>query len=159
MPIIIRTEVFSSASRVLGPTYFRQFFDDTENFPESKGLDSSSIELLFSDSDQFLDFDYPIGIHNSGSDSIVPVQPMKSAQSTAKQMVDPSWDNYIEIDFTNSKFNSFNSSAAPAGGTQEGEVDVGGGGSGDDEVSVVEVVVENSGNEMEEAGGVSGGDS
>ncbi|KAH7845015.1 hypothetical protein Vadar_034197 [Vaccinium darrowii] len=118
-----------------------------------------SIELLFSDSGQFLDFDYRIGIHNSGSDSIVPVQPMKSAQPAAKQMVDLSRDNYIETDFTNSKFNSFNSSAAPAGGTQEGEVDVGGGGSGDDEVSVVEVVVENSGNEREEAGGVSGGDS
>ncbi|KAH7840665.1 hypothetical protein Vadar_019917 [Vaccinium darrowii] len=118
-----------------------------------------SIELLFSDSDQFLDFDYRIGIHNSGSDRVVPVQPMKSAQPVAKQMVDPSRDNYIEIDFTNSKFNSFNSSAAPARGTQEGKVDVVGGESGDDEVSVVEVVVENFGNEREEAGRVSGGDS
>ncbi|KAH7847832.1 hypothetical protein Vadar_030705 [Vaccinium darrowii] len=115
-----------------------------------------SIELLFSDSDQFLDFDYRIGIHNSGSDSVVPVQPMKSAQPAAKQMVDPSRDNYIETDFTNSKFNSFNSSAPDK---QAFHAPISGGGSGDDEVSVVEVVVENSGNEREEAGGVSGGDS
>ncbi|XP_058187557.1 zinc finger protein CONSTANS-LIKE 5 [Rhododendron vialii] len=75
----------------------------THKLPEEDAPEMKSIELLFSDpADQFLDFDYPIGIHNSGSDSVVPVQP------TAKQTANPSPDSYIEIDFTSSKFNSFN---------------------------------------------------
>jgi len=82
----------------------------THKLPDVDAPDMKSIELLFSESDHFLDFDYPIGIHKSGSDSVVPVQPMKSAQPATKQMADPSRDNYIEINFTNSKINSFNSS-------------------------------------------------
>ncbi|KAI8017021.1 Zinc finger protein CONSTANS-LIKE 5 [Camellia lanceoleosa] len=71
------------------------------NEPEVK-----SIELLMSESDQFLDFDYPISINSSGTDSVVPVQvqPTKSLQ-----IVNHSTDNnYLEIDFSSSKLNSFN---------------------------------------------------
>ncbi|GMP36321.1 hypothetical protein CsSME_00008488 [Camellia sinensis var. sinensis] len=71
------------------------------NEPEMK-----SIELLMSESDQFLDFDHPISINSSGTDSVVPVQvqPTKSLQ-----MVNHSTDNnYLEIDFSSSKLNSFN---------------------------------------------------
>uniref|UniRef100_A0A5B7A145 Putative zinc finger protein CONSTANS-LIKE 5 n=1 Tax=Davidia involucrata TaxID=16924 RepID=A0A5B7A145_DAVIN len=85
--------------------------------PNSKLLtdvpDMKSIDFLFSDSDQFLDFDYPISVqtrfqhehHNSGTDSIVPVQTtVKAAPPT--QMMDHSPDNCFEIDFTRSKLTS-----------------------------------------------------
>lgn len=75
----------------------------THKLPEEDVPEMKSIELLFSDpADQFLDFDYPIGIHSSGSDSVVPVQPTAN----------PSPDSYVEIDFTGSKFNSFNNNSS-----------------------------------------------
>ncbi|KAH7850180.1 hypothetical protein Vadar_028877 [Vaccinium darrowii] len=44
---IIRIEVFSSASLIFGPTYFRQFFDVTVNCPvTAKGLDSLVIAKI-----------------------------------------------------------------------------------------------------------------
>ena len=70
------------------------------DLPEMK-----SIDLLFSDSDQLLDFDYPVSLHNSGTDSVVPVQPVTSQQPITQEMMNPTSENYLEIDFTAPKLN------------------------------------------------------
>ncbi|CAL5376554.1 unnamed protein product [Camellia sinensis] len=56
-------------------------------------------------SDQFLDFDYPISIHNSGTDSVVPVQVQLT--KSLQMMNHSTNNNYLEIDFSSSKLNSF----------------------------------------------------
>ncbi|XP_059637129.1 zinc finger protein CONSTANS-LIKE 4-like [Cornus florida] len=74
--------------------------------------DMKSIELLFSDSDQFLNLDYPIPFNtqfhqeqrNSGADSVVPVQTVKAP--LPEKMMKYSPDNCFEIDFTQSKMSS-----------------------------------------------------
>lgn len=85
--------------------------------------DMKSIEFLFSDPDNLLDFDYPVPNdpvplyehHNAdaGVDSVVPVQiSNKSAPQSSSMM--GSADNHFEIDFTTSNISSFsNSYAAP----------------------------------------------
>nr|GMC91341.1 zinc finger protein CONSTANS-LIKE 5 [Ipomoea batatas] len=72
--------------------------------PEIK---SSTVDLSFSDSDHFLDFDYPISSletnnlaqHDSVNDSIVPVQPTKPSAAIA---------NRFDIDFTRPNTKSYN---------------------------------------------------
>ncbi|GFS30434.1 zinc finger CONSTANS-like protein [Actinidia rufa] len=93
------------------------------DLPEMK-----SIDLLFSDSDQLLDFDYPVSLHNSGTDSVVPVQPVKSQQPLTQEMMNPTSENYLEIDFTAPKLNyaaqslsnSFSSSSMDVGVVPDG---------------------------------------
>lgn len=65
--------------------------------------DMKFMELLISNSDQFLDFEYPIS-----ADSVVPVQSIKPAVPT--RMTEYSYENPFEIDFNKSNINSYNSS-------------------------------------------------
>lgn len=65
--------------------------------------DVKFMELLISNSDQFLDFEYPIS-----ADSVVPVQTIKPAVPT--KMTEYSSENPFEIDFNKSNRNSYNSS-------------------------------------------------
>ncbi|XP_052200579.1 zinc finger protein CONSTANS-LIKE 5 [Diospyros lotus] len=102
----------------------RSFLDDAETTEPSWVLpipaaklaadppDMKSIEFLFSDSDQFLDLEYPVPIHSSRTDSVVPVQPIKSLQAMTPQMMNQPSNNYVEIDFTASKFNSYNNNSS-----------------------------------------------
>ncbi|KAL2464385.1 Zinc finger protein CONSTANS-LIKE 5 [Forsythia ovata] len=66
--------------------------------------DMKSLELLISNSDQFLDFEYPIS-----ADSVVPVQTLKPAVPT-QLITDYSSENPFEIDFTKFNMNSYNRS-------------------------------------------------
>ncbi|KAL8127043.1 zinc finger protein CONSTANS-LIKE 3-like [Apium graveolens] len=84
--------------------------------------DLKSIEFLFSDPDNLLEFDYPVpndlvplyGHHNAGTDSVVPVQINAQRPLQSSSMMG-SVDNHFEIDFTTSNISSFNSSyAAPS---------------------------------------------
>lgn len=89
---------------------------NTAKIPGDTQPDVKSIEFLFSDPDQLLDFDYPIPtdprVHNhflnSGTDSVVPVQPAKPQPQA--QMIDHSPEARFEIDFTRSNVNSYNNS-------------------------------------------------
>ncbi|KAH7837788.1 hypothetical protein Vadar_018022 [Vaccinium darrowii] len=161
----IRTEVFSSAPRVLGPTRFRQFFDDdTGNFAAAKGLDSSVIAKI------------PLFVYEENQEELSPELECVICLSVFEEgefgrKLDKCGHGFhVEcIDMwlgSHSNCPTCRAPAVAAGGTPEGEVDeglsnvVGGGGArGDEEVTVVEVVVENSGNERGEERGVSGGDS
>ncbi|KAL2455805.1 Zinc finger protein CONSTANS-LIKE 5 [Abeliophyllum distichum] len=66
--------------------------------------DMKSMELLISNSDQFLDFEYPIS-----ADSVVPVQTIKPAVPT-QLITDYSSENPLEIHFTKFNMNSYNRS-------------------------------------------------
>ncbi|KAK1391590.1 Zinc finger protein like [Heracleum sosnowskyi] len=84
--------------------------------------DMKSIDFLFSDPDNLLEFDYPVPNdpiplyrhHNTCADSVVPVQingklPLQASSITG------SVDNHFEIDFTTSNVSSFNNNyAAPS---------------------------------------------
>ncbi|KAM7477051.1 hypothetical protein LguiB_024294 [Lonicera macranthoides] len=78
-----------------------------------------SVEMLFSDSDQLLDFDFPVPTttrhqyhhHDSAaSDSVVPVQPVKPILPVETVAHAP--EVRFEIDFTRSNFNSYNNNYA-----------------------------------------------
>ncbi|GFY95322.1 CONSTANS-like 5 [Actinidia rufa] len=87
-----------------------------------------SNDFLFSDSDQLLDFDYPISIPNLGTDSVVPVQPVESQQPITQEMMNHTSENYMEIDFIAPKLNyaaqslshSFSSSSMDVGVVPDG---------------------------------------
>lgn len=77
------------------------------------------VEMLFSDSDQLLDFDFPVPtttrhqyhhLDSAASDSVVPVQPVKPILPA--KMVAHAPEVRFEIDFTRSNFNSYNNYAA-----------------------------------------------
>lgn len=76
--------------------------------------DIKSIELLFSEEDNLLGFDYPVPIidprplYNSGADSVVPAP--KPLPPPPAVLMDQSADNHFEIDFTSSNMSSFNTS-------------------------------------------------
>ncbi|XAR66679.1 hypothetical protein NMG60_11012988 [Bertholletia excelsa] len=102
------------SSEISGDTQVKHHHKDTAEattwaFPNPSAkqppdhTDMKSIEFLFSDSDQFLDFDYHIS-----SDSVVPVQAMKSVQPTTQEMTTNQSESYLELDFTNSKVNLYN---------------------------------------------------
>lgn len=84
--------------------------------------DMKSIEFLFSDPDNLLEFGYPApndvvplyGHHSTGADSVVPVQ-ISTKPAPQSSSVMGSVDNPFEIDFTTSNISSFNNSfAAPS---------------------------------------------
>ncbi|CAI9787443.1 unnamed protein product [Fraxinus pennsylvanica] len=68
--------------------------------------DMKPVEFLFTDTEQFLDFDYPIC---SQVDSVVPVPTIK-IPPVPTQLTDFSSENRAEIGFTRSNINSYNSS-------------------------------------------------
>ncbi|PIN16427.1 GATA-4/5/6 transcription factor [Handroanthus impetiginosus] len=72
--------------------------------------DLKSMELLFQDSDQFLDFDnYQISSQPYG-DSVVPVQTTIKPPVPTRLTHDRSPENRFEIDFTRSNINSYHNS-------------------------------------------------
>ncbi|CAK9163354.1 unnamed protein product [Ilex paraguariensis] len=94
---------------------------------QEDGPDLKAIEFLLSDSDHFLDLEYPASTnmgfeqiqapyHGSGADSIVPVQsiklPVPEKVIVPGQVIDLSPENHFEIDFTISKLNSYKNSYA-----------------------------------------------
>ncbi|KAI3444123.1 hypothetical protein Pfo_000788 [Paulownia fortunei] len=72
--------------------------------------DIKSMELLFQDSDQFLDFDNYHISSQPYSDSVVPVQTTIKPPVPARLTHDHSSENRFEIDFTRSNINSYNNS-------------------------------------------------
>ncbi|KAL0404515.1 UNVERIFIED_CONTAM: Zinc finger protein CONSTANS-LIKE 5 [Sesamum radiatum] len=80
----------------------------------AEGPDLKSMELLFQDSDQFLDFEnYQIS-SQPYSDSVVPVQTTIKLPVPARLTRDHSSENRFEIDFTRSNINAYNSSYTTA---------------------------------------------
>lgn len=82
--------------------------------------DLKSMEFLFSDSDNYLDFDYPINSsetrfqqqdYGSGTDGVVPVQSIKPP--IPAQLPGHSTEKHFEIDFTKSQISSYNNSYNP----------------------------------------------
>lgn len=95
--------------------------EETNNCKMS--ADIKSIELLFTDPDNLLEFDFPVPNNisslywndNPGADSIVPVQINSKAPQPRPQslsIIDQSADNHFEIDFTTSNIGSFGTSYA-----------------------------------------------
>lgn len=81
--------------------------------------DMKSMELLISNSDQFLDYEYPIS-----ADSVVPVQTRKPAVPT--KLTEYSSENPFEIDFTKSNINSNNTTiTTPSFSVSSTSLDVG----------------------------------
>ncbi|KAL8096178.1 zinc finger protein CONSTANS-LIKE 5 [Apium graveolens] len=96
--------------------------------------DMKSIELLFTDPDNLLEFDYPVPNvlsslycnENPGADSVVPVQiNSKPPQPLLQSFVDQSADNHFEIDFTTSNIGSFGTSYTAQSISQNISSDVG----------------------------------
>lgn len=80
--------------------------------------DLKSMEFFFSDSDNYLDFDYPISSetrfqqhYGSGTDGVVPVQTIKPP--IPAQLPSHSTEKHFEIDFTKSQISSYNNSYNP----------------------------------------------
>ncbi|KAL1813946.1 hypothetical protein ACET3Z_024011 [Daucus carota] len=91
--------------------------------------DMKSIELLFTDPDNLLEFDYPVpnnlsslySNNNPTADSVVPVQFI----SKPAQPLPQSADNHFEIDFTTSNIGSFGPSYTAPSISQNISTDVG----------------------------------
>lgn len=96
--------------------------------------DMKSIELLFTDPDNLLEFDYPVPNDlsslycndNPVADSVVPAQiNSKLPQPLPQSFVDQSADNHFEIDFTTSNIGSFGTSYTAQSISQNISSDVG----------------------------------
>lgn len=61
-------------------------------------------DLLFSEVDPFLEFDYPNSFHSSGTDSVVPVQ----TKPVSAPIINHSSENCFDIEFCRSKLTAFN---------------------------------------------------
>lgn len=72
----------------------------------SKLMDAPDLkpgDMLFSDVDPFLDFDYPNPFHSAGTDSVVPVQ----TKPVSAPIINRSTENCFDIDFCKSKLSAF----------------------------------------------------
>lgn len=93
--------------------------DPTAPRVAADGPDLKSMEFLFTDSDNYLDFDYPISSvqqhYSSGNDGVVPVQTTKAPPIPTTQLpvAGHSSEKHFEIDFTKSHMTSYNNSYNP----------------------------------------------
>nr|GMD24964.1 zinc finger protein CONSTANS-LIKE 5-like [Ipomoea batatas] len=80
----------------------------TSKLPENAPAGMKSAEFSLFDSDNFLDFEYPVSWESNSqnqynSDRVVPIQTIKTSAPIIPQ------ENHFEIDFTRSNLTSYNS--------------------------------------------------
>ncbi|XP_051126711.1 zinc finger protein CONSTANS-LIKE 4-like [Andrographis paniculata] len=89
------------------------FFSDLPpKFPPADNPEMKSVEFLFSDSEQFFDFDNNYQICSQPySDSVVPVQPAGKPPLQELTVPNPPPENLFELDFSKPSITSYNKSS------------------------------------------------